>query len=149
MKATRFLLALFATTAFATAGDDTAQVLEKLKELKAQVEQLKQLQLQLEGLDGASDLGSPQLDPVVPAPVPSPAPAPSPAAKVFQYRMGTLRGATLQPAGAVQPSGGVHVQAAAGVQPSGPDRGPGPVVTRPMTEEQWRQLFPVKNGAAK
>ena len=136
MKATRFLLALLAMTTFATAGDDVAQLQAKLKELEDQIQQLKQLQQQLE---------QKQADPAAAPAQPAPAPAPAVSPKIFQYRMATLRGRSLQPAGGLQPAAGL--QPAPGVQASAAEAGAAPAVTRPMTDEQWRQLFPVKNGA--
>lgn len=122
MKATRFLLALLATTAFASAGDDTAQLQARLQQLEEQVRQMKQLQQQLQ--ENQAEQAAPA------APVQQVSP------KIFQYRMATLRGRSLQPASGLQP--------AAGLQPSAGERGAGPAVTSPMSEEQWRQLFPRK-----
>jgi hypothetical protein len=74
-----------------------------------------------------------------------PAPAPLPAWKqAFEYRLGTLRGASLQPASGVQGSSGA--QAGVGLQPSAAHRGAAPAMVRPMSDEEWRKMFPKKLG---
>jgi hypothetical protein len=70
--------------------------------------------------------------------------------KTFEYHFATLRGATLQPSGGVQASSGLQasggVQRAMGLQPSAGQRGAGPAVTTPTSEEEWRRMFPKKAG---
>jgi hypothetical protein len=122
MKATRFLLALLATTAIATAGDDTAQLQARLQQLEEQIAQMKQAQQQLQEKQSEQAV--------------QPTPGQPVASKIFQYRLGILRGRSLQPSTGLQP--------AAGLQPSAAERGAAPAVTSPMSDEQWRQLFPRK-----
>lgn len=70
--------------------------------------------------------------------------------KAFEYHFATLRGASLQPSGAVQASGGLQgssgLQRSNGIQPSAGQRGAGPAAATPTSEEEWRRMFPKKPG---
>jgi hypothetical protein len=141
MKITRLFLAALVALSSSTAAfggeDPMAEVQQKLAALKQQLQDLENAQKQLQGGQGGA--GNQAAEPVDPSKPTTLNPASNP--KVFQYRMGTLRGRGLQPAGGLQTGG---LQPAGGLQPSGADSGAGPVETRPMSVEMWRQLFPGK-----
>ncbi len=138
MKITRFLLAaalLAGSRTAAFAGDeDLAAMQQKLEALKQQLQELQNAQKQLQGAQG--EQAAEPVDRTKPTTL---NPASNP--KVFQPRMSTLRGRGLQPAGGLQTGG---LQPAGGVQPSAAESGAGPVETRPMSADLWRQLFPGK-----
>lgn len=73
------------------------------------------------------------------------APATPPAPTGYQYRLGVLRGGSLQPAGKLR--GAPGVTPAVGLQPSAAEHGAGPAVSALSSEEEWRRMFPHKyNG---
>lgn len=69
----------------------------------------------------------------------------------FVPRMTSLRGASLQPSSGLHASAGLQtsseLQATRGVEPSADRAGRAPIQVRPMSEAEWRRIFPSRNTA--